>query len=53
VLHKLNLYKPKVFEFSRLNIENNIMSKRKIQTLIEKKLVIGWDDPRLLTLMGL
>lgn len=42
-----------MFEFSRLNLSNNILSKRKIKEMIEKKYVSGWDDPRLLTLNGL
>ncbi|AZP36360.1 Glutamine--tRNA ligase [Candidatus Annandia adelgestsuga] len=45
--------KPKQYEFSRLNIEYNIISKRKILILIKKKIILGWDDPRILTLSGL
>ncbi len=47
------MYKPIVYEFSRLNVSHNILSKRKIQKLIDSKIVEGWDDPRLLTLSGL
>lgn len=46
-------YRPMQWEFSRLNITHNVMSKRRLLTLVEKKLVMGWDDPRLLTLDGL
>ena len=53
LLHVLDLYKPKVWEYSRLNLEYNVMSKRKLKQLVEDKLVSDWDDPRLLTLMGL
>jgi glutaminyl-tRNA synthetase len=53
ILNNLNLYKPFVYEFSRLNVSNNMLSKRKIAKLIEMDLVKGWDDPRLLTLAGL
>jgi glutaminyl-tRNA synthetase len=53
ILNELEMYKPVVFEFSRLNIGNNILSKRKIKQLVERELVEGWDDPRLLTLNGL
>ena len=42
-----------MYEFSRLNISNNLLSKRKIQKLIESARVRNWDDPRLLTLCGL
>lgn len=52
-LDELDLYKPIVFEFSRLNISHNFVSKRKMKKLIEDKLVNDWDDPRLLTIKGL
>jgi glutaminyl-tRNA synthetase len=45
--------KPRQYEFARLNINYTIMSKRKIMDLVTGKNVIGWDDPRLLTLAGL
>ncbi|RLM99617.1 glutamine--tRNA ligase-like [Panicum miliaceum] len=47
LLVALGQYQPHVLEYSRLNISNNVMSKRK------NKWVDGWDDPRLLTLAGL
>ncbi len=49
----LNLNKPELIEFSRLEMENAPLSKRKINPLIDQKLVGGWDDPRLPTLAGL
>lgn len=49
----LGLYKPTVWEYSRLNIEGNALSKRKIKQFIEEGVVDGWDDPRLLTIRGL
>ena len=52
-LKRLNLYRPHVWEFSRLNVSNNVVSKRKLQALIFGKHVNGWDDPRLLTIFGL
>lgn len=53
VLDKLSLPKPLVYEFGRLNITNNVLSKRVLRSLVEKNLVHGWDDPRLLTINGL
>uniref|UniRef100_A0A453T1Q3 glutamine--tRNA ligase n=1 Tax=Aegilops tauschii subsp. strangulata TaxID=200361 RepID=A0A453T1Q3_AEGTS len=53
VLVALGLYQPYVWEYSRLNISHNIMSKRKLNRLVTEKWVDGWDDPRLLTLAGL
>lgn len=44
---------PQQIEFSRLNLEFAVMSKRKLQTLVEKQVVSGWDDPRMPTIAGL
>jgi len=53
LLDALGLYKPITWEFARCNITYNVMSKRKLNTLVMKGYVNGWDDPRLLTLEGL
>ncbi|KAK3220986.1 hypothetical protein Dsin_014956 [Dipteronia sinensis] len=53
LLHALGLYQPYVWEYSRLNISNTVMSKRKLNLLVTNKYVDGWDDPRLMTLAGL
>jgi glutaminyl-tRNA synthetase len=44
---------PKQYEFSRLNLSYNVMSKRKLKKLVYKKYVNGWDDPRMPTISGL
>jgi glutaminyl-tRNA synthetase len=44
---------PRQIEFARLNLTFAVMSKRKLLDLVGKKLVAGWDDPRLPTLKGL
>ncbi len=44
---------PRQTEFARLNLTYTVMSKRKLLELVERKLVSGWDDPRLPTLAGL
>ena len=45
--------RPHQYEFSRLNLEYTVMSKRKLQTLVEDRLVTGWNDPRMPTISGL
>lgn len=44
---------PRQYEFSRLNLEYSIMSKRKLNLLVTEKVVEGWDDPRMPTISGL
>jgi len=44
---------PRQTEFARLSLTYTLTSKRKLLDLVERKLVAGWDDPRLPTLAGL
>jgi glutaminyl-tRNA synthetase len=52
-LDQLGIHHPQQIEFARLNMSYTIMSKRKLIQLVEKKIVDGWDDPRMPTLSGL
>lgn len=45
--------KPRQIEFSRLDINYTVLSKRKLRLLVENGLVSGWDDPRMPTLCGM
>jgi len=53
LLDALEIFKPVVWEYSRLNISSSILSKRKIDALIKEGHCESWSDPRLLTLEGL
>ena len=44
---------PHQYEFSRLNLEYAITSKRKLNLLVKEQIVDGWDDPRMTTISGL
>jgi glutaminyl-tRNA synthetase len=44
---------PRQYEFSRLNLEYTVLSKRKLIQLVDEKFVSGWDDPRMPTIAGL
>ncbi len=45
--------RPRQIEFSRLNLQYSVMSKRLLTRLVEEGHVQGWDDPRLPTIAGM
>lgn len=53
ILDVLGMRKPRIIEFSRLDLQNTTVSKRSLRKLIESGNVTGWDDPRLPTISGL
>jgi len=52
-LDELAIYHPQQIEFSRLNLNYTVMSKRRLLELVQGKYVNGWDDPRMPTISGL
>ncbi|KAL7528070.1 hypothetical protein ACHAWF_002429, partial [Thalassiosira exigua] len=53
ILWALDLYRPEVYEMSRLNLEYTVLSKRRLLKLVNGGNVRGWDDPRMPTVSGL
>ncbi|MBS0437149.1 MAG: glutamine--tRNA ligase/YqeY domain fusion protein [Proteobacteria bacterium] len=45
--------RPHQYEFARLNVTYVITSKRKLKALVDERIVDGWDDPRMPTIVGL
>lgn len=46
-------YRPRQYEFARLNLSYTVMSKRKLLELVKDGYVKGWDDPRMPTISGM
>ena len=52
-IRECGAYPSQQIEFARGNLTYTVMSKRKLKEMVEKKIVSGWDDPRMPTLAGL
>ncbi|MCM8758764.1 MAG: glutamine--tRNA ligase/YqeY domain fusion protein, partial [Candidatus Omnitrophica bacterium] len=52
-LDQLGIYHPRQIEFARLNMTYTVLSKRYLLELVKRKIVNGWDDPRMPTLAGM
>ena len=48
----LGLRKPIIWAYSRLNMTNTVLSKRKLTYFVNEGIVEGWDDPRMPTVRG-
>jgi glutaminyl-tRNA synthetase len=53
ILWALDLYRPHVYEMSRLNLQYTVLSKRRLLKLVTNGYVRGWNDPRMPTISGL
>jgi len=53
ILWALDMFRPKVYEMSRLNLEYTVLSKRRLLKLVDANYVRGWSDPRMPTISGL
>ncbi|XP_077445865.1 bifunctional glutamate/proline--tRNA ligase isoform X1 [Stigmatopora argus] len=51
-INSLRLRKPYIWEYARLNLNNTVLSKRKLTWFVEEGYVEGWDDPRFPTVRG-
>ena len=52
-IQQLGIFPSQQIEFDRLSLTYTLLSKRKLLRLVQERLVIGWDDPRMPTLSGI
>ncbi|CAJ1048504.1 bifunctional glutamate/proline--tRNA ligase isoform X1 [Xyrichtys novacula] len=52
IIDALHLRKPYIWEYARLNLNNTVLSKRKLTWFVDQGYVDGWDDPRFPTVRG-
>ncbi|MCL4124117.1 UNVERIFIED_CONTAM: hypothetical protein GTU68_031734 [Idotea baltica] len=52
-IEKLGLRPLHIYEYSRLNMNNTVLSKRRLTWFVQEGLVDGWDDPRFPTVRGI
>lgn len=52
-IEKLGIRKPDIKSYSRLNLMNTVLSKRKLAWFVEQGITDGWDDPRMPTVRGI
>ncbi|CAN9506862.1 unnamed protein product [Ophioblennius macclurei] len=52
IIEALRLRKPYIWEYARLNLNNTVLSKRKLTWFVDQGYVDGWDDPRFPTVRG-
>lgn len=52
-IEQLDIFASHQYEFARLNLTYTMMSKRKLLQLVQEKIVMGWDDPRMPTICAL
>lgn len=45
-------YRPRQYEFNKLQFTYTLLSKRNLRRMVEEKILTGWDDPRMPTLVG-
>ena len=52
-IQALEIFPSHQYEFARLNLTYTMMSKRRLLKLVQEGAVMGWDDPRMPTIVGL